>query len=150
MCPAIGMPMCACDDVPMCGCGESPSEFYFFMLLALRSVYPRPKRSDKSVNPLNPGSNRRCRYADVQMCGCADMRMCGCADACPVSKKRSNQSTLAHRHIGTSTHYHRGHSGTLAHWHIIIGGTPAHRHIIPGGFCFRRWLLQQRQLWPLQ
>jgi hypothetical protein len=76
---AIGMPMCRCADVPMparpkgaganvrmcpdsyrdagfADVGRYPFRISLVVLLAL---------SDKSVNPLNPGSNRRCRCAEA-------------------------------------------------------------------------------------
>jgi hypothetical protein len=53
-----------------CQCGAlHPAEFHCLAyFLKYKFIYLRLKLSGKSVNPLNPGSNRRC--------GCADMRIC--------------------------------------------------------------------------
>jgi hypothetical protein len=54
--------------------GLSLPEFHCLRyFLKYKFIYHRLKRSGKSVNPLNPGSNRRCGCADVPMCGCADL-----------------------------------------------------------------------------
>jgi hypothetical protein len=47
--------------------GHCPLRISLFVLTALSSIYQSLKRSDKSVNPLNPGSNRRCGCADAWM-----------------------------------------------------------------------------------
>jgi hypothetical protein len=57
-----------CADVPMCRCADVR------MPARSKGAGADVKRSGKSVNPLNPGLNRRCRCANLPMCYHASLR----------------------------------------------------------------------------
>jgi hypothetical protein len=77
--------MCGCSDVAMCRCADlpmwvdTPCRIHcFWYFLKYKFIYHSLKRSDKSVNPLNPGSNRRCQCANVRMLADHVKRENGC------------------------------------------------------------------------
>jgi hypothetical protein len=87
MCGYADMPICRCADVPMWS--DTRARIFIVCAHCSRFNYNSLKRPDKSVNPLNPGSNRRCGCVPIaigmRMCQCLPdpkgrVRICRCTD----------------------------------------------------------------------